>query len=61
MSGGFGTISSTLSFCAYELALNEDIQHNLRLEVQRVKDDYGHLNYDSLKKLSFLEAVIAGI
>lgn len=60
LNGGFGTISSTLSFCAFELALNEDIQYNLRLEVQKMKDDCGHINYDSLKKMSFLEAVIAG-
>lgn len=58
--GGFETTSSTLSFCAYELALNENIQQNLRLEVQNVKDECGTLNYDSLKKMKFLEAVIAG-
>lgn len=59
--GGFESSSSAMSFCIYELALNENIQQNVRLEIQKVKDEYGKFDYDSLKKMSYLDAVIAGI
>ena len=58
--GGFESTSAALSFCIYELALNEKIQRNLRLEVQRVKDEFGELNYESFRKMSYLDAVMAG-
>lgn len=56
----FETVSTTLSFCLYELALNENVQEKLLAEVQRVKDQYVEFNCNALTELPYLDAVIAG-
>lgn len=52
--------AATLSFCLYELALNENIQEKLRTEIQQVLDESVELSSYSLKQMVYLEAVIAG-
>ena len=51
---GYETTASLLSFVTYNLACNPDVQERLRQEVE----DAGDLNYDSLTKLHYLDAVI---
>lgn len=57
---GFENTSATLSFCLYELALNDKIQQKLRSEVQKARDKYKVIDYDALKEMPYMDAVIAG-
>lgn len=57
---GFETTSTTLSFCLYELALNQNIQEKVRAEIQQIKEQNGGLNYNSLQEMTYVDAVIAG-
>lgn len=57
---GFENTSATLSFCLYELALNDKIQQKLRSEVQKTRDKYKVIDYDALKEMPYMDAVIAG-
>lgn len=56
---GYETTATTMSFCLYELALNQDIQDKLRSEVQRTQNKCGTIDYDSLKEMTYLDAIIA--
>jgi len=56
---GFDTTQSLLLFCAYALALNQDVQQKLREEIDTVLDDNdGHFTYDALHKMVYLDMVI---
>lgn len=58
---GFETSSTTLSFCLHELAVNMDVQKDLRREVEGVAQKYGlPLTYDGLKDLVLLEQCLLG-
>lgn len=59
---GFETSSSTMSFCLYELALQQDIQDRVREEINSVlgKVEGGEITYDALGEMTYLEQVIAG-
>ncbi|XP_055589828.1 cytochrome P450 9e2-like [Uranotaenia lowii] len=58
---GLDTISTTLSFLVYELALNEDIQDRLFQEIMTTKTNLKEdkLTYDSLQDLKYLDMVIS--
>ena len=58
---GYETTATTLSFCSYELALNQEIQDKLYQEListmkNNLDDD---IDYDTLSKLPYLDAVIS--
>ncbi|UYV82548.1 CYP3A4 [Cordylochernes scorpioides] len=55
---GYETTASTLSHCAYLLALNPECQDRLAAEVTRAGRDVS-LDYDSVKNMPYLEAVVA--
>ncbi|KAF5287520.1 hypothetical protein FQA39_LY04148 [Lamprigera yunnana] len=56
---GFETSSTTVSFCMFELSLNQDIQQKLRDEIDKVlKRHNGEMSYDSLKELVYMDQVI---
>lgn len=57
---GFDTLASVLAFMAYEVALNQEIQQKLYEEVRTVNESLGggHLTYDALSKLKYLDQVI---
>jgi cytochrome P450 family 9 len=58
---GFDTTQSLLLFCAYALALNQDVQERLRDEVNGVVDENdGELTYDGLQKMTYLDMIING-
>uniref|UniRef100_A0AAT9UTS3 Cytochrome P450 6QA1 n=1 Tax=Maconellicoccus hirsutus TaxID=177089 RepID=A0AAT9UTS3_MACHI len=60
-AGGFETTATTLSYCLYELALNEDVQQRARTEIiTLMKSRNGVLDYDSLNELNYLEMIIMG-
>jgi len=59
---GSETISSMVSFCLYELALNKEIQDKLRTEIlsKKAKHD-GQFNNEFLMDLHYTNMVLEGI
>ncbi|XP_017016882.1 probable cytochrome P450 6a14 [Drosophila kikkawai] len=55
---GFETSSSTMSFCLYELALQQDIQDRLREEIETVLSG-GELTYDAIAEMTYLDQVVS--
>ncbi|KAL3280180.1 hypothetical protein HHI36_017680 [Cryptolaemus montrouzieri] len=56
---GFETSSTTMTFCLYELAKNQDIQDKVRQEIKRVLQKYDEkFTYDALMNMNYLEQVI---
>jgi cytochrome P450 family 9 len=58
---GFETASTLLSFTAYELALNTDVQEMLFNEVKATNSelDGKNLTYEALQKMKYLDMVIS--
>lgn len=58
---GFETVSTTLSFCLYELALKKDIQDKVRDEIKSLMlKNNGVIDNDLLINLNYLDMVLAG-
>nr|UOW66143.1 cytochrome P450 6CY16 [Rhopalosiphum padi] len=58
-AAGSETVSSMLSFCLYELALNKEIQDKLRAEIWSAKAKHdGQLNNDYLMDLHYTNMVL---
>ncbi|KAL7026335.1 hypothetical protein ACKWTF_013868 [Chironomus riparius] len=58
-SAGFETSSSAMTFCTYELALNQDIQDRLRNEIEDVLENYnGEVTYDAIAEMKYLDMVL---
>lgn len=58
---GFDTVSTGMTFVAYELALNPDIQSKVHGEIDEVNQnlDGGLLTYDTLQKMKYLDMVVS--
>lgn len=57
---GFDTSSTTMSFCLYELALNPDIQHKLRMEIKSILSrNNQELSYECLQEMTYLSQVVS--
>ncbi|XP_058449379.1 uncharacterized protein LOC131429329 [Malaya genurostris] len=56
--GGFETSSTTMSYCLYELSLNEDIQDKARQCVKDAVAKHGGLNYDAVMDMDYIEQCI---
>nr|ARN17938.1 cytochrome P450-15 [Cephus cinctus] len=57
---GFDTSSSTMSFAAYSLATNPEIQKKVQAEVDDIlKKCNGKVTYEHLKEMKYLEAVVS--
>lgn len=60
-AAGFETISTTLSFCLHELALNKYIQDKLREEIISKKVKHGGVTNNAfLMDLNYLDLVVSG-
>ncbi|KAJ3654760.1 hypothetical protein Zmor_013928 [Zophobas morio] len=57
-AAGFETSSSTMGFALHELALHPEIQTKLRNEITEISKEHGGINYDSLKKMPYLEMCV---
>lgn len=58
---GFETSSSTMAFCLYELALQQDIQQRLRDEIETILKEVpnGKLTYEAISQMTYLEQVLS--
>ncbi|XP_065167001.1 cytochrome P450 9e2-like [Atheta coriaria] len=57
--GGFDTISGSLAFISYELALHQEIQQRLREEIDdTLRECNGQLTYDALMGMKYMDMVI---
>ncbi|KAG6804563.1 cytochrome P450 6k1 [Apis mellifera caucasica] len=56
---GFETSSTTVTFCLYELAKNQDIQNKVREEIQTMIKKNGDLTYNALNDMNYLHKVIS--
>lgn len=58
---GFETSATTLTFALLELALNQDIQDELRNEIETTLKAYnGTVTYEAVMEMSYLDKVIHG-
>lgn len=59
---GFETSSSTMAFCMYELATNEDVQEAARQEVDDIlaELDGKPITYEHIAKMNYIEKVLLG-
>lgn len=56
---GFETSSTTMNFCLYELACNQDIQERLRDEIEKaIAANGGKVTYDLVMGLQYLDNVV---
>ncbi|KAL4096784.1 hypothetical protein QTP88_021668 [Uroleucon formosanum] len=59
-AAGFETVSSTISYCLYELALNKSFQDRVREEIQlKLSKNDGQINHELLMELHYLDMVLA--
>ncbi|XP_037956947.1 probable cytochrome P450 6a23 [Teleopsis dalmanni] len=57
--GGFETSASVLSFCLYELALNQNIQEKARREINEIIAQHdGKPTYEAVKEMKYLLQVM---
>jgi len=57
-AAGFETSSTTISNALYELAINQNIQDNLRKEIDEIYTKHGgDITYDIIKKMDYLDKV----
>ncbi|CAG2166082.1 unnamed protein product [Oppiella nova] len=57
--GGYGSVSMTLSFCTYELALNPSLQDRLYEETKEAFNEKGEMDYELLSRLPFIDALLS--
>ncbi|XP_070493749.1 probable cytochrome P450 6a21 [Chironomus tepperi] len=57
---GLETSASAMTFCTYELALNQDIQNRLRNEIETIlKKHNGEVTYNAMMEMKYLDMVIS--
>ncbi|KAE9535944.1 hypothetical protein AGLY_007845 [Aphis glycines] len=56
---GFEPVSSTLSFCLYQLAINQNIQDKMRDEMNSKLKEHEQMNNDFLMDLHYTDMVLA--
>ncbi|CAO1442022.1 unnamed protein product [Diamesa tonsa] len=60
---GFDTVATTMSFAAYELALNQEVQDKLRAEINDVENDVsnGTVNYEQIQEMKYMDQFICEV
>lgn len=60
---GYETVATTLSFAAYELMANPQVQEKLFEEISQVSSEIGdgQLTYDVLQKMTYLDMVVSEV
>lgn len=58
---GFETSSATMSFCLYELSVNDDLQEKTRREIVDVLEKHGgKITYEAIQDMKYLGQVVDG-
>ncbi|XP_035662664.1 cytochrome P450 3A21-like [Branchiostoma floridae] len=57
-NAGYDTVSITLSFLLYHLALDQQIQDKVRQEIYDVTDGESQVDYEAVQKMSYLEMCV---
>ncbi|CAG7831055.1 unnamed protein product, partial [Allacma fusca] len=58
---GLDTVQTALTFAAYELAVNQDVQERLADEVVPIMEkNNGGLTYESVNEMQYLDMVVSG-
>lgn len=60
---GFETTSTALTWAAYELAVNPEVQQTLYDEIVGMNEQLGdqHINYDAIQKMTYLDQVVSEV
>ncbi|XP_052870411.1 cytochrome P450 6A1-like [Anopheles cruzii] len=56
--GGFETSSTTMSYCLYELSLNQEVQQRARESVLEAVQKHGGLTYEALLDMPYIDQCI---
>lgn len=57
---GFDSVSSLMTFTAYELAVNGKVQDKLREEIQAVLKD-GQPTFDAINGMKYMDMIVSGM
>ncbi|XP_060531618.1 cytochrome P450 6k1-like [Cylas formicarius] len=57
-TAGFETVSSTIAFLLYELAMNKDVQDRLRREIEENIERHGSITYEGINDIHYLDMCI---
>lgn len=57
---GFETVSTCMTFAAYEIARRPDIQKKLKEEIDRTLENNDALTYEVISKMTYLDMFISG-
>ena len=59
---GFDTVATTMSYAAYELAINQEIQDKLRAEIDEMEKDTNEtVNYEQIQKMKYMDQFICEV
>ncbi|KAF2894087.1 hypothetical protein ILUMI_12097 [Ignelater luminosus] len=59
LGAGYETSSTTMTFCLYELAINQDIQETVREEINAVLERHdGKLTYECMMEMKYMGQVV---
>ncbi len=58
---GFETSSTTMTYCLYELSMNQEIQSKAREEINDILAKHGgHFTYEAMKDMLYINQIING-
>lgn len=58
---GFETSSTTMTYCLYELSLNQEIQTRARQEIEAIlKKHGGQFTYEAMTEMTYIDQIING-
>lgn len=59
---GFDSVSSLMTFAAYELAVNNKVQDKLREEIQTVLEDCnGQPTFEAINGMKYMDMIVSGM
>lgn len=57
---GFETSSTTMTFALYELAKNQEMQTELRREMDETLRKFGGFTYEAMQEMKYLDRIVSG-
>ncbi|XP_043286854.1 cytochrome P450 6k1-like [Venturia canescens] len=56
---GFETTSTTITYCLYELAINQDIQDKVMKDIDIALEKFGGITYESILSMTYLHKAVS--